>query len=120
MSIPHLLWFWNTWTGQFEAIELTDIAENGTKLRSGALTPDMYCTRCGVPRAVGCQHKEDHLPRYVTAPPQALWWEASPTPLPNPTCYVPDPVKTGLLDVDGRDIFQLPDQAGFLRNPEQK
>lgn len=20
-----------------------------------ALTPDMYCTRCGVPRAVGCQ-----------------------------------------------------------------
>lgn len=58
MSIPHLLWFWNTWTGQFEAIELTDIAENGTKLRSGALTPDMYCTRCGVPRAVGCQHKE--------------------------------------------------------------
>ena len=23
-------------------------------------------------------------------------------------------------DVDGRDIFRLPDQVGFLRNPEQK
>lgn len=32
---PHLLWFWNTWARQFEAIELTDIAENGTNLRSG-------------------------------------------------------------------------------------
>lgn len=26
MTIPRLLWFWSAWTGQFEAIELTDDA----------------------------------------------------------------------------------------------
>lgn len=56
------------------------------------------------------------MPRYVVAPPtRTSWDDPAPAPaLPHPLAYVSEPVKTGLLDPNGRDIYRVPDQIGFL------
>lgn len=57
------------------------------------------------------------MSRYVIRPKQQLdegWWEQSASPLPHPTVFVSEPVRTGILDPDGNDIFKVPDPVGFL------
>ncbi len=51
----------------------------------------------------------------TTDVPRALdWYELPPQPLPHPTAFVSEPVRTGILDPDGNDIFRAPDPIGFL------
>jgi hypothetical protein len=40
--------------------------------------------------------------------------------LPHPAVYIQEPAKTGILDVDGRDIYRIPDRVGFLPEREHK
>lgn len=55
------------------------------------------------------------MSRYFTMPERAEWWESNPAgPLPHPQVYPSDPVKTGLLTADGKDIYKGPDPIGFL------
>lgn len=49
------------------------------------------------------------------APIVSAWWETQMPPLNHPTATEPAPVDTGLLDADGRKIYRLPDQIGFIR-----
>lgn len=61
------------------------------------------------------------MPRYATMPPAADIGDPVPAPaLPHPLAYVTEPIKTGLLDQSGRDIYRMPDQIGFLPLPERK
>jgi hypothetical protein len=53
------------------------------------------------------------MPTYTSRPKQFL--EPQPAPaLPHPVAYVSEPVKTGILDKDGREIYWVPDPIGFL------
>lgn len=47
--------------------------------------------------------------------PARSWWDTPAPPLPHPQSYVSDPVKTGVLDADGNEIYRMPDPVGFLR-----
>jgi hypothetical protein len=56
------------------------------------------------------------MSRYVSKPPEADfgYWEQPAPPLPHPTVFASEPIRTGLLDKDGNDIFRMPDPIGFL------
>lgn len=56
------------------------------------------------------------MSRYVIRPAQLEegWWDQPVSPLPHPTTFVSEPVRTGILDPDGNDIFKVPDPVGFL------
>lgn len=43
------------------------------------------------------------------------WWDWSPTSLPYPQVFDADPVKTGVIDADGRPIYRKPDPIGYVR-----
>jgi hypothetical protein len=53
-------------------------------------------------------------PALVTKPPVA-WWDQVAAPLPHPIVDMILPVKTGLLDNEGREIYRLPTPIGFLQ-----
>ena len=58
------------------------------------------------------------MSRYVTKPkPKASDGADAPqaSPLPHPQVFVADPIKTGLVDKDGHDLYRLPDPVGFVR-----
>jgi len=57
--------------------------------------------------------------RYISLPKREKssdeYWEPRlMPPLAHPQVFVSDPVKTGLIDSDGNDIYRLPDAIGFL------
>lgn len=55
------------------------------------------------------------MSRYVIRPVRSNdWWEQPAPPLPHPTSFVSEPIRTGILDPDGNDIFKMPDPVGFL------
>jgi hypothetical protein len=58
------------------------------------------------------------MSRYVTLakPPRASQVVEQAQPLPHPTVHDLDPIKTGILDKDGHDIYRLPDAIGFIRS----
>lgn len=58
------------------------------------------------------------MARYTTAArARAEWYEDRPVPpLGQPIAYESDPVDTGLKDSEGRPIYRLPDEIGFLRS----
>lgn len=41
-------------------------------------------------------------------------------PLPHPTAFVSEPIKTGLFDADGNAIYRLPDVIGFLSGEDKR
>jgi len=41
-------------------------------------------------------------------------YEQPAPPLPHPTAFASEPMRTGILDQDGNDIFKVPDPVGFL------
>jgi hypothetical protein len=56
------------------------------------------------------------MSRYVAVrqPPEAEWdWSVPPT-IVHPTVSVGPPVDTGLLDAQGRRIYRIPDEVGFV------
>lgn len=56
------------------------------------------------------------MSRYVTlAQGPKSYLDAPAQPLPHPIVYDRDPIKTGLLDKDGREIYRLPDEIGYIR-----
>lgn len=57
------------------------------------------------------------MPRYVVMAPRAEYWSDREMPsLPHPIAYESGPVDTGLKDSEGRPIYRMPDQIGFLRD----
>ena len=62
------------------------------------------------------------MPRYVTLRPRsATWDDLQETPsLEGKTVFEPDAVDTGLLDKEGRTLFRIMDQIGFVRFEDLK
>ena len=56
------------------------------------------------------------MSRYVIRPKQQLdeGWDQPASPLPHPTVFVSEPVRTGILDPDGNEILRVQDPVGFL------
>ena len=61
------------------------------------------------------------MSRYVALPkPRADFWDdRMVSPLPHPMVDSAIPIKTGLLDMNGRDLYRLPDQVGFVHVAEK-
>ena len=60
--------------------------------------------------------------RYVTLRPRSTKWDdLQETPvLQGDTVHEQEPVNTGLLDKDGRTLFRIMDQIGFVRFEDLK
>ncbi len=54
------------------------------------------------------------------ASPTTDWWDTTMPPLSHPQVYESDPVKTGLLDADGRPLYRKTDPIGFVRFDGEK
>lgn len=62
------------------------------------------------------------MSRYATLPKRkadSFWDDGRMVqPLGHPQVFVGEPIKTGLLDQDGNNIYRLPDEIGYLRQSQ--
>jgi hypothetical protein len=64
------------------------------------------------------------MARYVVGPKRTAEddFYDKPTPMPpigHPQVFVSEPIKTGIIDLEGRDLYRLPDEIGFLRKDKR-
>ncbi|WP_379487482.1 hypothetical protein [Novosphingobium soli] len=60
------------------------------------------------------------MPRYIVRPradADCDWWEGERLE-PVPLADMPEPMRTGLLDASGNEIWRLPRPIGFGRDDE--
>lgn len=59
------------------------------------------------------------MARYVARRAETFWDDRMMQPLGHPQVFASEPVKTGLLNKDGHELYRMPDPIGFIR-PQPK